>query len=1099
MVEVGRVVPSRRLWRTAIILLFLLLLVVCPSVEGKRRKKRVSTTGNHTHHRKKVSSAPSTFTPASAYSPSPNAPTEIVTDHGDHVIFMSTSPKSIAEIDSFLSTAELEFGKDRLDEASALAEKVLRDLSFMWGQKDNFLFAHRKLEATKMLARVTFKKNQFKQAAVFFQEALEIMLVPNSLHSQHDVFVVYKMLGESHRRAGNLEEALAAFLEADALNVPDAPLLHALCKTLRGLDRPVEALRYCERIVEEVDPSHSSAYATLGLIYRQLGYINEALESLKKAIILDPSEPTRFYNYGNALSAIDKPHEALMQYEKAEELGFPSSVGLYINKGTCLMAVNADKARETFELVLASDPNNVLAHFNLASLFSTMKRVEEAIHYYKRLLEIFTTRIMDLIKAVVSVEDLYRYVENRNDIYEEVAPPSNPTTVASTPLNSEISSNNQQHQAIARQESTAFKRFKVKAALYTFFSIPLAPTSGRTTLVLNMTGIKDSPSAAARNILFDLSKLQLFAPSSATTSSLPMSGPTNAIFPFVTEKDMKDILLNTLTSFAYGSLSLCDWEQVDHYLPLLMKLIDKELPSLMHSAVDNNDNVKNRDDGKKPEVGGDSKGSRGLAVNPSKLLVHCCDKDISLTPIKLLRIYAAYSHMIVGDIAPIVATSDNTLPFSHSPRNFAGHSRIRLGYVAPPFTRAGGGHALLDLFALHDRELFDVHCFVIARDIDPWHDKFAKDCEHFIHLPDVNYVNLSQNIASHGIHILVDLIGISNENRIRSLALRPAPLQVAYMGHPHTTGTPFVDYLIADQRVIPDRYQSYYSEKIIYLPDTYSFNSLKNHWSHLPSSITLNRHQYGLPDRAFVFANFNDPVVLSKDLWQSWMQILNSVPKGVLWLMTKKKTVINNLRAEAEMHGVDRSRIYFVPDLETEQYLEAIAHADLCLDTWKQNGHNTASDFLWMGVPVLTLANKTMATRTTMSILHALPATEFIAADSLKYEFMAVSLAREPLLLAHKRAYLLQHRGKSPLFDSEARVRHLEQGYQAIWRRYHQNLPPEHIILEEDDEGGPKIPVTDSKSESPPDAGEEEGKGDDLPSSHVPAVDSGSLDHHDEF
>jgi predicted O-linked N-acetylglucosamine transferase (SPINDLY family) len=193
----------------------------------------------------------------------------------------------------------------------------------------------------------------------------------------------------------------------------------------------------------------------------------------------------------------------------------------------------------------------------------------------------------------------------------------------------------------------------------------------------------------------------------------------------------------------------------------------------------------------------------------------------------------------------------------------------------------------------------------------------------------------------------VDLKGHTTDARIGILAHRPAPIQVSYLGYPGTSGADFMDYVIADKIVLPLDQQPFYSEKIVHLPDSYQVNDRKR-----PIARRPIRSQVGLPDDAFVFCCFNNTWKLNGRMLDIWVRLLDSVPHSVLWLFEANSTVAENLRNEAMARGADPGRLIFAPPLDLPEHLARVQLADLFLDTLPYNAHTTASDALWMGVPV---------------------------------------------------------------------------------------------------------------------------------------------------
>jgi predicted O-linked N-acetylglucosamine transferase (SPINDLY family) len=293
------------------------------------------------------------------------------------------------------------------------------------------------------------------------------------------------------------------------------------------------------------------------------------------------------------------------------------------------------------------------------------------------------------------------------------------------------------------------------------------------------------------------------------------------------------------------------------------------------------------------------------------------------------------------------------------------------------------------------------------------------------------------------IDIVVDLNGLTQGGRLNVLAHRPAPIQVNYLGYPGTIGADFVDYIIADRIVIPPDEQCFYSEKVVYLPDSYQANDDKRKISDdVPS-----RAQAGLPENGFVFCSFNNTFKISPILFDIWMRLLRQIDGSVLWLLESHATASDNLRREAERRGVPANRLVFAPRRRLEDHLARHRLADLFLDTLPYNAHTTASDALWAGLPVLTCIGSTFAGRVAASLLSALGLSELIAESFDQYETLALELARNPDFLTSIKAKLVRNRGTFPLYKTDRFVRHIEAAYATMREIQLRGEPPHSFYV----------------------------------------------------
>ena len=289
----------------------------------------------------------------------------------------------------------------------------------------------------------------------------------------------------------------------------------------------------------------------------------------------------------------------------------------------------------------------------------------------------------------------------------------------------------------------------------------------------------------------------------------------------------------------------------------------------------------------------------------------------------------------------------------------------------------------------------------------------------------------------------MDLKGYTRNCRTQVLALRPAPIQVNYLGYPGTMGAPFMDYILVDGFVVPPEQQPFFSEKLVLLPGCYQINDSQREISaHTPS-----RAECGLPQEGFVFCCFNNSYKITPTMFDVWMRLLKAVPGSVIWLLKGNRFVPPNLRREAEARAVAAERLVFAPQMPLPEHLARHRVADLFLDTFPVNAHTTASDALWAGCPVLTMAGETFVSRVAGSLLRTLGLPELVTASLEDYEAMALRLVRDKDLLGEMRAPLETNRNTSPLFDAAQFARHFEKAYVTMWETYASGEKPRDFAV----------------------------------------------------
>ena len=372
--------------------------------------------------------------------------------------------------------------------------------------------------------------------------------------------------------------------------------------------------------------------------------------------------------------------------------------------------------------------------------------------------------------------------------------------------------------------------------------------------------------------------------------------------------------------------------------------------------------------------------------------------------------------------------------FKHKPRkSLAGKTdgRIKIGYLSSDFQEHATAYLMAELFERHDRARFHITAYSYGPDDNSdMRKRLVKAFDSFIDLSNLSDHAAAQKIYDDGVDILIDLKGgATKDARIGILGYRPAPVQVNYIGYPGTTGVNFIDYIIADRFIIPEDQQHFYSEKVICLPDCYQPND-----THRKIAETVpTRTACGLPEQGFVFCSFNGSYKITPQVFDIWMRLLQKVPGSVLWLLEVNLAVKAHLRQQAERRGVDPDRMIFSYRVPLPEHLARHRLADLFLDTLPVNAHTTTSDALWAGLPVLTCAGRTFASRVAGSLLTAAGLAELITYSLEDYEALALKLAQNPAQLAEIRQKIERTRLQMPLFDIERFTGNLEKSYQRMW------------------------------------------------------------------
>ena len=364
--------------------------------------------------------------------------------------------------------------------------------------------------------------------------------------------------------------------------------------------------------------------------------------------------------------------------------------------------------------------------------------------------------------------------------------------------------------------------------------------------------------------------------------------------------------------------------------------------------------------------------------------------------------------------------------------------RLRIGYLSADFHTHATAYLAAGLFEGHDRERFEVIAYSTGRDDrSPMRARLMLAFDRFVDAAGWPALRLADAIRNDAIDILVDLKGHTEDAPPAVLALRPAPIQVHYLGYPGTLGGNLVDYLVGDDIVTPLGDSGDYSETLALLPGSYQVNDRAR-----PIAETPGRHELGLPRNGVVLCCFNSGYKINPEVLDAWARILAEVPDAVLWLLARPSDArfVSNLRRETVRRGLDARRLVFAQSRPNPEYLALYRAADLFVDTWPYNAHTTASDALWAGCPLVTLRGETFASRVAASLLTAVGLPDLICDDVDAYVAKVVALARDADARNRLRKHLDGPGRESSLFDTPATTRALEAAYLAMADQYRRQV-----------------------------------------------------------
>jgi protein O-GlcNAc transferase len=784
----------------------------------------------------------------------------------------------------------------------------------------------------------------------------------------------YNFRGVALAEQGKYTEAIEQFLKAQIL-APNAKTLYFLGLCYQRLDKIKDAIGYYEKAIT-AGPNFSMAYNNLGLIYFNQEDFGKALTYLKKAVLTDTNNVSALNNLANTYQKNGQIGKAIETYHQAINLA-PDRVEPYNNLGIVYFEKGEiQNSLKYLQLAIGVNPKYRSAYYHLGIV--------------QKKLELYDEAILNLEKAISLNPNHPESQALLGNLYIEKGNYDKALGCFQKALNL-----NPNFDKAYNDLANLFKKnFQFKEAIVAYqkainLEPKLAGAYSNLGIVYSDLGNLDEALKYLKKALsVDPYSVEAYYHLAVVYEKMGKAGQARENLQRALEEDPNN---NQALAFMVHILMLeGDWNEEDVYSRKLDELTRSELKA-----------------GKKPS-------------EPPLLNIRR-KEDLNLN----LQVAQGWSGAMVKKIEPIKPQ------FDFSDRKQGG--KIRVGYLSNDFYDHATAHLMLGLFGLHDRKKFEVYSYSYGPDDgSSYRKRIVKDSDRFVDIAKLGNLEAANKIYQDKIDILVDLKGYTRDTRLEIAAYHPAPVQVAYLGFPGTSGAMFFDYILTDKIISPPDTQKYYTEKFAYLPDCYQVNDDQQPIS----KQSVKRSDFKLPPNKLVFASFNRTDKIDQATFLSWMRILKRVPKSVLWLLASDGVVQNRFKTNAKKLGIDPKRLIFTKKLPKDKHLKRIQLADLCLDTFIYNGHTTTSDSLWAGVPVVTLQGKHFASRVSSSLLAAIGLPELITHSQKEYETLAVNLSTKTEKLASVRQTLSQYRLTSPLFDTKRFTKNLENLYEAMWDNY---------------------------------------------------------------
>ena len=777
----------------------------------------------------------------------------------------------------------------------------------------------------------------------------------------------------------------------------DALHLMGLVEAQRGHAKDAELLL---RHAVRVNPNSAEAHANRGNVLRELARHDDAVASYEQALKLKPNYANALNGRAIALTALRRFDEALTDYARVIALDPNFAMAIY-NRALALVQANRlDEAVAAFDQMIARDPTFVQGHVDRANALAALGRADDALGAYDRAIVLeprFTpahyNRGLALLKAGRPADALASF-----DALLAIEPAVPGALDGKGNALAALGRHDEALQAFAaatkvdprftqgfnsmglvqlrlRKPADALASFDKALRIDPAFTGSL---NNRGNALLALGRIDDALASFSAVLKADPAAVDALANRASVAMTAKRFDVAAADFARVLALDPRHPY--ALGNLLFARMQVADWRAFDD----LQAQIARDVAA----------------------------GAK--AILPFEA-VACVDNPA--VQVQAARVW-------VDDVCPVRAPR-----IAGASRH---HDKIRLAYLSPDLRTHPVAILLAELFERHDRTRFETHAFSFgADDRSPLRARLQRSFDAFHDVRELDDRAIAERVREREIDILVDLAGFTENCRPGVLALRPAPIQVNYLGYLGSMGDALVDYVIADRFALPDALRPHIAERVARVPDTLLVADTTRSIATPPS-----RRELGLPDTGIVFCAFHSPHKITPPVFDVWMRLLKAVDGSVLWLAGGSALSGDNLRREAAARGVSGERLVVMPIVtKSEDYLARYTVADLFLDVLPYNAISTAVDALWAGLPIVTCAGGTFGGRGAGSALLALGLPELVCDSLASYEATALKFAKDAAALAGLKSRLRTNRDSQPLFDTNRFRRSIEAAYVAMWER----------------------------------------------------------------
>jgi protein O-GlcNAc transferase len=886
-------------------------------------------------------------------------------------------------------------------------------------------------EALNNLGVIYLEKKNFPKAETYFLKLLEL----NPTH--HDCLF---NLANSYYFRNRYESAIHYYKILHELKPDSVNTIRQLCLIFLTEEKYSHAIIWLKRYLQH-KPYDSSMIAEVGNCHLMQGDTKKAQDNFQRSLEIDPRNLETLTSYGISFLKSNDYLQAIKIFDQVIELDNLRE-NAFFNKALAQFDLNLlDDAITSLRFCLKINKNNVEAKkllIEVETVYETKRASEVAIdlletndggalsliHYSEQLEK--ERKVEDAINERLKVVKLTPYdatnLFNLGRLYQDLEKYEKAIKFYKSALEVESRLSG----AVYNMAICFRSLFNFQAAAECYQkALKLEPENvdfinNLALLYGDIGDIEKSLETFRRGLRVDKNNSAiLFNMTTPLLALKEISEAQNILLKLTERTDLQDSHLSNI----YNSLGNVYLEQtyrseaIKAYRKALQLAPDSQ--EAAHNLIYNVAHACDWDSLKKLEKEIKSVGITKGAFSPFGSWQFTPDPEVQLK--RALR-YTNSKHKVVGcDQAPVFQTHGK---------------KIKLGLFSADFRQHPVSYLIIRLLELIDRDFFEV----IAYSSSMEHENYMRNAvinavDKFRNIQLINDDELLELVHNDSIDIAVDLTGFTDNERFLPFVRRLAPIQINFLGYPGTVANECMDYIIADEIVIPEEFKQYYTEHKIFMPHSYMPTDNLREFE----KENISREKFGLPEDAFVICCFNNNYKIGPREFDCWCGILKKFPSTVLWLKSSNDLSEQNLRKEGIKRGIDPSRIIFAGFVETDAiHLGRQQLADIFVDTFNFNAHTTASEALWCGVPVISMIGKTFCSRVSSSLLNAVGLDDLITQSPEDYEALICKLIEDKDKLDFIKKRLKNNIKSHPLFDSEKYAKNFETAMKLVFKR-HQN------------------------------------------------------------